>query len=606
MPIKANGRRTMAGSFIKNTIKRIKQALNPKNESTELRAMPGGLLMQKSDAKSAITPYSEALQFDANHPELHYLLGNALKGKGDLREAIASYSKALELRPNYPEALINRGNIFIQQEDLEAAIASYKKALDIDPNLSEAHINLGIAQTKQGNSNEAIDSFKKALINSPNDPNAHYNLGINLVKQGRLGEAIDSFKNTIIAKPNNAKAHYSLGIVLTKQGKLSEALISLKTAAELETNNSKYFYEIGLAEAHLGNIKSSKISFKKAIDLLPENTGAAFELSRQIENETEAAELIELIRAANRKGQCNKEKSMHEFALANCYHELKDYARAARHYESANNLKLSYQPSNITPLLQSTKKLHALAERIHAGKANDGQGRIFIVGVPRCGSTLLESALTIDPNIIDLGETQALQRALSRVLNKKTPEGPQASLAQAYAKETNEDLKKHTHSIDKNLYNFRIIEAIAKAMPAAKIIHCCRHPLDNILSMLRSNLAEGHNYSADPLDAAQFIIEQEKAMKKMKKKHGRLIFNFNYHEFTSDPKNSLAPLTEWLGIDWNPLFLHPEKNQRIITNASAIQTRSPITKKSADGWKKYKELLNAAESALRESGEFNL
>ena len=143
-------------------------------------------------------------------------------------------------------------------------------------------------------------------------------------------------------------------------------------------------------------------------------------------------------------------------------------------------------------------------------------------------------------------------------------------------------------------------------MPAAKIIHCRRHPLDNILSMLRSNLQAGNGYTANPLDAAHFLIHQEKILRNFKCSHEAHIFTFDYDKFTNYPKKELSKLIDWLGLEWNDSYLHPETSNRLIDTASVIQARHPINNNSVGGWKNYMELLSPAENALRESGMFEI
>ena len=143
-------------------------------------------------------------------------------------------------------------------------------------------------------------------------------------------------------------------------------------------------------------------------------------------------------------------------------------------------------------------------------------------------------------------------------------------------------------------------------MPAARIIHCRRHPLDTILSMLRSNLQTGSNYTSDLVDAAKYLIHQEKTMREFKSKHKNHIFTFDYDKFTINPKEELPPIIDWIGLKWSESFLHPETNKRLVNTASVFQARQPITSTSVGLWKNYRELLKPAEEVLAESGVFTL
>ena len=143
-------------------------------------------------------------------------------------------------------------------------------------------------------------------------------------------------------------------------------------------------------------------------------------------------------------------------------------------------------------------------------------------------------------------------------------------------------------------------------MPAAKIIHCYRHPLDNVLSMLRSNLQVGNNYTSDPSDAASFLVDLELTMTDFKQQFPSHLFSFDYDRFVKCPHKVLPSLINWLGFEWNNQYLHPEDSNRSITTASVIQARQPINNKSVGGWKNYRSLLQPAEVILRKSSLFQI
>ena len=531
---------------------------------------------------------------------------DALINQGKFQEAEAIYRELISAGTVNHIVYGNLAAICLMQSRHDKSIPLLRKALQLKPNYPEAHNNLGVALKEQGDLTAAIASYKKALQLKPNHPEAHNNLGTALKEQGNLNAAIASYNNALQLKPNHPETHYNLGVALQEQGDLDEALIKHKRALELDPKNSKAFYGIGLVQAVQGNLKDSKNSFLKSIELDPSNTAALLELSRNIESIEDSNNLVRKLDGIIRAGFNKREESMLEFAAANLHHNSKNYTNAALCLSRANKLKLSYYPSNLSKCLLQTKQIMELAKRIVAGEPSEGEGRIFIVGAPRCGSTLLESALSTDPNTHDLGESRALGQAFEAIMDKISPKEDLPSLSEEYIEKIKDTLSTKAYTIDKNLYNFRYIEAIVRAMPSARIIHCRRHPLDNILSMLRSNLQAGNNYTSDPLDAAMFLIHQEEVMTRFKHKYEKHIFTFDYDAFVSNPKKTLQPLIDWLGLEWNEKYLHPEMNNRLINTASVIQARQPITRKSVGGWKNYRELLKPAEEALIKSGIFNL
>ena len=157
------------------------------------------------------------------------------------------------------------------------------------------------------------------------------------------------------------------------------------------------------------------------------------------------------------------------------------------------------------------------------------------------------------------------------------------------------------YTTDKNLINFIYSNYIAIHMPEAKIIHCRRNPMDNILSMYRSNLITGHNYTASLEDSARILIAQDQAMQTQKKRHPEKIFTFDYDKFVNVPEVNLSTILDWLGLEFNSDYLHSENSTRSINTASAVEARRPINNKSVGGWKNYEKLLKPALRILQEN-----
>jgi len=494
----------------------------------------------------------------------------------------------------------------ISQGKLQEAEAIYRELIAEGTKNHIIYGNLAAICLIQRRYKESIPLLQKTIEINPNHPDAYNNLGVALKEKGDLTAAIASYNSALQLKPNYPEAHNNLGVALQEQGDLDEALINHKRALELDPKNSNAFYGIGRVQAAQGNLKDSKNSLLKSIELDESNTAALFELSTNIESIEDSNRLARKLDGVTRTGLIKQEESMLEFAAANFHHKSKNYTNATLHLSRANKLKLSYSPSNLSKRLAQAKQIMEQAKQIVAGKPTEGEGRIFIVGVPRCGSTLLESVLSTDPNIRDLGESIALSQAFEAIMRKIGIKEAHLSLSEEYAEKIKDKFARQTHTIDKNLYNFQYTEAIARAMPSARIIHCRRHPLDNILSMLRSNLKGGSSYTSDPLDAAKFLIHQEETMSRFKHKYEKHIFTFDYDAFVSNSEETLRPLLDWLDLEWNERYLRPEMNCRLINTASVIQARQPITSESVGGWKNYRELLKPAEESLIESGIFNL
>ena len=225
---------------------------------------------------------------------------------------------------------------------------------------------------------------------------------------------------------------------------------------------------------------------------------------------------------------------------------------------------------------------------------------IFIVGMPRSGSTLLESILSMNNNVDDLGEKNIFEESF---LNWKNPL-QKSTLADLYFKGANTSGTKFKTSTNKWLYNYQYTGIITKNIPDAKIIHCFRNPLDNILSIYRAHFGRGTEFATSLVDCAKVYLDQEEVMTEYKKRFRSKIYDLNYDALVSDPNKEIKSLISWLGWEWNDQYLSPHLNPRSVTTASNVQVRSPINTKSLGGWKNYKKMLRTAMEIITQNNKY--
>ena len=224
---------------------------------------------------------------------------------------------------------------------------------------------------------------------------------------------------------------------------------------------------------------------------------------------------------------------------------------------------------------------------------------IFIVGLPRCGSTLVESIISMNSCVRDLGEINIFEESYREYKQSERKK----DLSKIYWKKLKLTNNK-TPTTNKWLFNYQYTGIIAKAIPNAKIIHCYRNPLDNILSMYRAHFRTGNNFSSSLVDSAEVYCNQEEIMKIYKKEFKNHIYALNYDELVTHPSNEIKSLILWLGWDWNDLYLSPHLNNRRISTRSNVQVRSPINTKSLGGWKNYKEMLKPAMEVITQNNKY--
>ena len=219
--------------------------------------------------------------------------------------------------------------------------------------------------------------------------------------------------------------------------------------------------------------------------------------------------------------------------------------------------------------------------------------------MPRSGSTLLESILSMSNYVYDLGETNILEESLIEFRKSKQ----EINLTESYIKKVKNKTNLNI-TTNKWLYNFQYTGIIASQIYNSKIIHCYRNPLDNILSIYRAHFAKGNQYSSSLVDCTNVYLNQEEIMNIYKKRFQSKIYNFNYDLLVRNPNDAIKDLIEWLGWKWNDSFLSPHLNSRTVSTRSNIEVRSPINSKSFGVWKNYKQMLKPAIEILTQHDRY--
>ena len=427
--------------------------------------------------------------------------------------------------------------------------------------------NYGIFLNEVGKHKEAELELKKAISLNPEYPNAYYNLAVLYIGQGNFEKAELELKKTIKLKSDFAIAHYNLGFILKDQGRLKEA------------------------ETHT----------QKALEVDHQFTDAYLSLSTMQTSYTSQKWHNQLFSESLLKNKNNRELVNIFFARSNIFHRKGKYEESAENLITANNIKLRIYKSEANLLIDKTKKLKISSENYERSNQEfkNYPMSIFIVGLPRCGSTLIESIISLNSKVRDLGEVNILEKSYREYKQS----GKKINLGEIYWKKL-ELTDNKTTTTNKWLFNYQYAGIIAKAIPNAKIIHCYRNPLDNILSTYRAHFATGNNFSSSLVDSAKVYSDQDEIMQTYKKEFKNHIYSLNYDELVTHPSKEIKSLIRWLGWNWNDLYLSPHLNNRKVSTRSNVQVRSPINTKSLGGWKNYKEMLRPAMEIITKKNKY--
>ena len=427
--------------------------------------------------------------------------------------------------------------------------------------------NYGIFLNEIGKHKEAELELKKAISLNPEYPNAYYNLAVLYIGQGNFEKAELELKKTIKLKSDFAIAHYNLGFILKDQGRLKEAETHTQKALEVDHQFTDAYLSLSTMQTSYTSQKWHNQLFSKSI----------------------------------LKNKNNRELVNIFFARSNIFHRKGKYEKSAENLITANNIKLRIYKSEANLLIDKTKKLKISSENYERNNQEfkNYPMSIFIVGLPRCGSTLIESIISLNSKVRDLGEVNILEKSYREYKQSEK----KINLSEIYWKKLEITDNKIT-TTNKWLFNYQYAGIIAKAIPNAKIIHCYRNPLDNILSTYRAHFATGNNFSSSLVDSAEVYSDQDEIMQTYKKEFKNHIYSLNYDELVTHPSKEIKSLIRWLGWNWNDLYLSPHLNNRKVSTRSNVQVRSPINTKSLGGWKNYKEMLRPAMEIITKKNKY--
>ena len=486
------------------------------------------------------------------------LIGKAIlaEQKNNLEEAENIYQEILSQDINNPIIYFNYGLFLEKNNHYKRAHEVYLKAINIFPNDPNFYNKLALVKRNQGNYKEAEKLFFKSIQIDKSYENGFINLGNLYIYLKNTKKAEEIYRKLLIIHPNSELGNLNLGTILVDKGELEEA----------------------------------KELFLKTITINPKSANAFFSLSKfkdLYKNESFKTKLFndELLQNQNELAKANV-----YFARSNINHLENKFIDSKKNLILANKIKLKIFKSDAKRRIDFTNYLYKKNSKCdfntdyHVHEKN----YFFIVGMPRSGSTLVESIISQNNNVFDLGETEALPYSYKKWLQNYKKE----SLLEIYKKEINFDLIDSQNITDKNLSNYSLVPIILEQIKNSKIIHCYRNPLDNILSIYRANFMSGYTYSSSLMDTSKVLINEQQIMQIYRKLFPKYIYSVNYDLLVENPRLEIQKLIKWSNFEWDEKYLSPHLNKRSVNTTSKIQVRYPINNKSLSGWKNYKDLLN--------------
>lgn len=595
----------------------------------------GNALRAQGKLAEAVAQYERALILNPDYVEAHNNLGVILNSQGRRADAIAHFERALALRPGYADAHGNLGSALVEQGRIADGTAHFERALVLDPGHLNAHNSLGLALAAQGRIAEAIPRFERVLALDPAHASAHHSLGVALMTQGRPADALAHYERALELNPNHADLHNNLGVALMAQGRSAEAAAHYERAVALSPGYADARSNLGTALAAQGRTSEAATHLERALVLNPGHADAHNSLGNIFKDDGRFDEALAQYGRAiairpdygeallNRSGirsfhpgdadlaalealasrddlSVNKMLHIH-FALAKALEDTGDYARSFEHLRQGNALKRGQIRYNETGGLGSLRRIAAAFDRSlldrFQGEGDPSPMPIFVLGMPRSGSTLIEQILASHPQIHGAGELVDFEVAAKSVLNgsERYPECVPAldgatlrRIGQAYLASLPALADGKTRIVDKLPGNFLNIGLIRLFLPNARIIHTMRQPVDTCVSCYSKLFTAGHHYTYDLGELGRFYRAYSGLMA-----HWRSVLppsamlDVAYEDVVDDLEGQARRLIDYCGLEWDDRCLNFHETRRPVRTASAIQVRQPLFRTSLDRWRKY-------------------
>ena len=519
------------------------------------------------------------------------MLNQAFKfhSEGKISDAVRSYEYCLSRGVNDYRFFTNYGLLLRDLGKFEKAENFLRKAIEIKPDISSTYSNLAAILRNLGKLEEAENLLRKAIEIKPDYAMAYSNLGNVLRDLGKLEEAEIFLRKAIEIDSKLDIAYFNLGFILKDLGKLEEAEKILRKAIEIKPDFAIAYLNLGNTLKDLGKLEEAENLLRKAVTLNPNLARAYYSLSTLKISTEDFAFYKYLFSKEILNKKSDEEKIDIFFARANILHMQKKYFESSKLLQKANDLKLKLRPFDPEYLIKKSNNLLIESNKqiIDSDQVGNNYENIFITGMPRSGTTLVESIISINKNVLDLGETNILEESFLE--SKKAP--GEKSLTEIYTNKIRCFNSKLTITTNKWLYNYLYAGIIANQLPNSKIIYCFRNPLDNILSIYRAHFRSGNQYASSLKDCANVYLHHEEIINVYTKQYPLKIYKLNYDKLVTNPDEQIKLLVNWLGWKWENAYLQPHKNQRSVTTASNVQIRTPINSKSIGGWRNYKNIL---------------
>lgn len=573
----------------------------------------GLALQQLGQVEEALPHHRRALALSPDMAEAHAGLGNAHRILGRLEEAVGHYLNALSVRPEYAAAHNDIAGVLHMLGCSDEAIDHYKQALAAQPDYADAHYNLANILGELGRREEAIGHYAKALEIRPVFAEARNNMANVLQALGRYDEAVAQYEAAVGLKPGYAEAYHNLGKAYFALNRHQYAIAAYEKALAIDPSKAMVYNDLAAAHLVLGHLREAYAAFGAALVRAPRNAAIHLNLAglaRFTADDPRLAALEKLAELAPSLSE-NDQIALH-FALGKAHGDIKNRERSFRHLLKGNALKRRQIVYDEKAAFTGFARMCAAftPEVIQAKRGCGDYSRlpIFIVGMPRSGTTLLEQILASHSGVFGAGEIDDFAKAMTSL-----PGGSEnflefvstlatdelRGLGRRYVDSVRAKSPRALRITDKMPSNFAYLGLIHLALPNARIVHACRDPVDTCLSCFSLLFGDDLPYAYDLAELGRYYRAYAALMRHW---HAVLpegvMLDVRYEDVVADLEGQARRLVAHCGLEWEDRCLAFHETQRPVNTASVAQVRQPIYRDSVGRWRPYRDLLRPLLHAL--------
>lgn len=573
----------------------------------------GALCTNTERPKEAVDFITRALGIDNADPQAHANIGLAYKDLGMAYKAADHLAESVRLDPSRPVVFNNFGNVLRLLDQPGKAVRAYDRALRLDSRFAECWSNLAAALNESGQQEAGLRAAARALELSPDLAQAHNHIGDIRLQQARYDDAVESYLQAASLSPGSTVALINLAKAYRDRDEPEEALTALRRVLDIEPENPEAMHVMGVLLEQMGDREGAAEQFKTAIRIAPEMAVSHYYLAQIKGRGSSEQEFRALLSHWQREDTTPNNRMYLAFAIARIHEKRGNFNEAYEFLAAANRAKAAVKPYDdadsaryIDAIAEATEKA---VERFGRSMGHRDDRPVFVVGMPRSGTSLTEQILASHSEVAGAGELSFAfdtVRRVRKITGKKFPRDMEKLSAEQFRELGAYYMSRHSgeylssrYVVDKSPLNFQYVGPLALMLPGARFVHCHRHPAANCLAIHRIpfDLRQTYAHSLEAL--GKYYTRYWNLMQQWHELFPGRILDVRYEDTVTDIEGQARRMLDFLELRFEERVLSFYETKRLVKTPSASQVREPIYRDAMVLWKNYEKHLGPLMENLK-------